>query len=227
MDADKTVRQILEEHADHEYRDFSGSLNPDEMYPMLGVRIPVLRQIAGRLVREYGISALDRLTDGTYEEVLMQGVVIAKSRLPEEEKKPYIDEYLLKCGDGWSLTDCLASSFKPKDSGLWMKWVLDYARSDSNAMVRFGYVMMMKLLKDEYIDDIINSVVSRPSEIYYIEMAQAWLLATAAIRYGGRVEKLLEEGVLNRFTHNKTIQKMVESYRISDEVKERVRRMKK
>ena len=221
------IRQFLESNIDEKYRNFSADLNPGQKYPILGVRVPVLRKIARSLVKENGIDAMKSIKDDSYEEVLLQGMVIAYSKLPETDKKPFLDRYLDKCDDGWSLVDSIVGSFRIKDRDVWHEWVSRYVLSGKVSKVRFAYVMMMKLLDDRYIESILSAVVNNHSEQYYIQMAKAWLLATAAINYYDEVRKILADGELDRFTHNKTIQKMIESYRISDEHKDEVRRMKK
>ena len=87
--------------------------------------------------------------------------------------------------------------------------------------------MLNSYLDDEHIDEVLRYTESIQSDHYYVNMAQAWLLATAYINYGDQVDEILERGTLNKFTHNKTIQKAIESYRISDEDKERLRGMRK
>ncbi|MBR0386124.1 MAG: DNA alkylation repair protein [Erysipelotrichaceae bacterium] len=221
------IKTLLMENADDKYREFTDGLNPADQYPRMGVRFPVMRRIGKELVREKGMNALEMLTDDTYEEVTLQGLVIAGTKMNESDKKALMDRYLDKCGDSWSLVDTFVTSFKLKDKNLWNRWTQEYVLSGKNAQIRFGYVMMMKLLQDEYIDGILESVIAHPSDVYYVQMAQAWLLATAAIKYSDKVERILAENRLNRFTHNKTIQKMVESFRINDEVKQKVRGMRR
>jgi len=222
------VKRILLENASSEYREFTESLTTEGEHPFLGVRIPLLRDLARKLVKENGIEALELLSDDSFEEVMLQGFVIAYCKIPLEDKKPYIDEYLVKC-DSWSLIDCFVSTFKFKknDEEVMWEFLRDYRNSEETYVVRFVLVMMLnKYLKDEYIDEVLKYAVSIHSEEYYIEMAQAWLLATAAINYPEKVELILIDGKLNMFTHNKTIQKAVESFRISAEEKERLKKLR-
>ncbi|MBR2545340.1 MAG: DNA alkylation repair protein [Erysipelotrichaceae bacterium] len=222
-------KEYLEANSQQKYRQFTGSLNPGSRYPVMGVRVPLLRELAKKLAKEYGVNAVDMLSDDSQEEVLLQGFVIAYSKMPLAEKKPYIDNYLAKC-DNWSLIDSFVSTFhfNRKDEALMWRYLGEYRKSKQTFTVRFVLVMMLnRYLKDEYINDILEYCSNIDSEEYYIEMAQAWLLATAAINYFYDVELILKDGKLNMFTHNRTIQKAVESFRISVENKERLRALRR
>ncbi len=226
---DVNIKEYLEANSRQKYRQFTGSLNPGSRYPVMGVRVPLLRELAKKLVKEYGVNAVDMLSDDSQEEVLLQGFVIAYSKMPLAEKKPYIDNYLAKC-DNWSLIDSFVSTFhfNRKDEALMWRYLEEYRKSKQTFTVRFVLVMMLnRYLKDEYINDILEYCSNIDSEEYYIEMAQAWLLATAAINYFNDVELILKDGKLNMFTHNRTIQKTVESFRISAENKERLRALRR
>lgn len=226
---DVYIKEYLEANSRQKYRQFTGSLNPGSRYPVMGVRVPLLRELAKKLAKEYGINAVDMLSDDSQEEVLLQGFVIAYSKMPLAEKKPYIDNYLAKC-DNWSLIDSFVSTFhfNRKDEALMWRYLGEYRKSKQTFTVRFVLVMMLnRYLKDEYINDILEYCSNIDSEEYYIEMAQAWLLATAAINYFYDVELILKDGKLNMFTHNRTIQKAVESFRISAENKERLRALRR
>ncbi|MBR3351419.1 MAG: DNA alkylation repair protein, partial [Erysipelotrichaceae bacterium] len=158
-----------------------------------------------------------------------QGFVIGYSKMPMADRIPYINDYINK-SDSWNLIDSFVSTVKPKVREREVLWnYLDYIKySDRPFTVRFVLVMMLNsYLDDEHIDEVLRYTESIQSDHYYVTMAQAWLLATAYINYDDKVNEILERGKLNKFTHNKTIQKAIESYRISDEDKERLRRMRK
>ncbi len=223
------IKKLLSSKSDSKYQDFSASLTPVGRYHFIGVRLPELRAIAKDLVKQDGINALEYLSDDSYEEVLLQCFVIGYARMPLEEKKPYIISYLDKC-DSWGLIDSFVSTLKLKKNEaepMW-QWLQILKNNSEPYYIRYILVTMMsKFLDDEHIDDVLKYVISIHSDHYYVEMAQAWLLATACIRYADEVETILQEGQLNKFVHNKTIQKSIESYRISDEEKAKLRGLRK
>lgn len=216
------VKNFLKDNSEQEFKEFSQKLAIEGEYPILGVRIPILRQFAKKLVKEQDILALGILTDDSFEEVLLQGFVIACSKLALNDKKQYIDNYLSKA-HSWGLIDSFASSFNHQDKELMFSWLEDYISSGETFKTRFGFVMMMKYLDDEHVEKIVEAVIKTKSEEYYVEMAQAWLLAKMAIKYPDVVCELLDKKCLNKFTHNKTIQKMVESYSIDKDLKIKVK----
>lgn len=222
----QNIRKILLENSDRKFRDFSSTIMGESSYELLGVRIPFLRKLAKELVREYDLEALDLLSDDSFEEILLQGFVIACSRKDLSGKKELINEYLDKA-DSWGLVDSFVSSFKLKDRELMFSWLEDFLQSEQTFKIRFAYVMMLKYLDDQHIEEIIKYVLMIRSDEYYVEMAQAWLLASCAVDYPELIEQILRSNELNPFTHNRTIQKMIESYRIDKNLKERLRLMKR
>ena len=225
----REIKEFIELNSNQKYKEFSEALSSAGSYRMKGVRLPVLRDLAKRLVKEDGIRSLSSLSDDCFEEVLLQGFVIGYSKMPMADKIPYINDYINK-SDSWNLIDSFVSTVKPKVREREVLWnYLAYIKySDRPFTVRFVLVMMLNsYLDDEHIDEVLRYTESIQSDHYYVNMAQAWLLATAYINYGDKVDEILERGTLNKFTHNKTIQKAIESYRISDEDKERLRGMRK
>ena len=223
------IKEFIELHSNQKYKEFSEALSSAGSYRMKGVRLPVLRDLAKRLVKEDGIRSLSSLSDDCFEEVLLQGFVIGYSKMPMADRIPYINDYINK-SDSWNLIDSFVSTVKPKVREREVLWnYLDYIKySDRPFTVRFVLVMMLNsYLDDEHIDEVLRYTESIQSDHYYVNMAQAWLLATAYINYDDKVNEILERGKLNKFTHNKTIQKAIESYRISDEDKERLKGMRK
>ena len=190
-------------------------------HPSLGIKLPQLRALGKRIAKEEGIEAINDIGDYYYEEVLLKGFVIAYSKLPLSDKKPYIDAYLAQASD-WGSIDCFVTSFKlkEKDKELMWQWCREYSTSSQPFVIRFALVEMISdFLDDEHIDEVLSITVNLGNEHYYVRMAQAWLLATAYINYEDKVYEILKENKLDVFTHNKTIQKIRESYRISDEAK--------
>ena len=221
------IRKALLSLADERFRTFSLTVLQEEGYPVIGVRIPEIRKLARQFAREEGLQGYDIIADESYEQVLIKGFVIGYSKTPLLEKKIYIDDYL-KLADGWSLIDSFVSTVKLKDSDreLMWSWLLDWMKSEKPYVIRFVLVMMMNnYLDDQHIDQVIDYCRQIRSDHYYVRMANAWLLATAAINHYDKVCAILDE--LDEFTRNKTIQKAIESYRIDDEKKKELRGKRK
>ena len=103
-----------------------------------------------------------------------------------------------------------------------------FINSKNEYEIRFALVMYLNyFLTDEYIDEILQKIDKITSKEYYVQMAIAWLLSFAYIKQKEKTEKYLLQNNLDEFTQNKAIQKICESFRVSSEDKEKLRKYKK
>lgn len=221
------IKIWIKENSEEKYKSFSENLVKTK-YEIAGVRIPKLRQYARELLKKYGISSLARLTDDIFEEVLLQGFIVAYSNSSLEDKKELIDRYLYKC-DCWSLIDSFVSSLKLKGKDYETGWQLLTDYKENQLLMqqypyieRFVIVLAMTLyLNNQYIDEILKYCESLTDREYTVKMANSWLLTTAAVNYFDKVINVimkLDEETLKYFKG-----KIRDSYRISQEKKERVK----
>lgn len=225
------LRKEIEKLEDVEYRKFNKNICKDTSYEMLGVRIPLLRDIAKKVAREENWTSYINMNDIKYfEEVLVKGLIIAYSKIEFEKKKKYIKEYVPYL-DSWALTDSFCPTLKIKEKDLKNVWnfILPYIKSDKEFEVRFAIIMMLDyFLIDDYVDIVIEELNKIKHEGYYVKMGVAWCLAEIGTKYNDKLMQFLEgENNLDDFTYNKTLQKMIESYRISSEHKNILRQMKR
>lgn len=225
------LRKEIEKLEDVEYKKFNKNICKDTSYEMLGVRIPLLRNIAKKVACENNWTDYINMEDVKYfEEVLVKGLIIAYSKIEFEEKKKYIKEFVPYL-DSWALTDSFSPTLKIKEKDLSNVWdfILPYIKSNKEFEVRFAIIMMLDyFLIDEYIDRVIEALNKITHDGYYVKMGVAWCLAEIGIRYNFKLMEFLKgDNNLDNFTYNKTLQKMIESYRITKEQKEILRRMKR
>ena len=215
------VREWLQANSEEEYRRFTGRL-VESRYPLLGVRLPLLRQQAKELLKQYEVEALNRLDDSSFEMIMLQGFVIAGLKKPLTEKRELLYRHLLKC-DNWSLIDSLATSFKGR--GRQSEEMYDFISSlkeDEHPYVRrFVLVMMQKYLDDDHIADIMDYCRQLGKDEYCVEMAAGWLLASAYINYPQQVLDIT--GCLSETTYRHARGKINDSYRITEEKKKEYR----
>lgn len=216
--------------SEESYRDFNKKLCPDAGRELLGIRIPKLRQLAKEILKRDWETFINDGEEQYHEEIILKGLVIGGAKLPLEEKLPLIRDFIPKI-DSWSISDtfCPSLKIKPKDLAAVWEFILPYTGSDREYDVRFAVIMML----DYYItDDYAQKVIARLDTIrhdgYYAKMAVAWTLAELGIKYNAiTMEYLRGENHLDKFTYNKALQKMRESYRIDQEQKEELKRMKR
>ncbi|MGN1310624.1 MAG: DNA alkylation repair protein [Clostridia bacterium] len=224
------IRDKLLELQDEKYREFNKKLCPDTNLEILGIRIPILRNLAKELVKEGYRVYLDNIENIYFEEVLLEGFIIGYSKVNIDKKLELIKHFVPKI-DSWEISDtfCPTLKIKEKDKEKVWKFILPYLKSDKEFEVRFAVIMMLDYyIVDEYVDKVILELDKIENNGYYAKMAVAWTLAEIGIKYNEKAMQYLKgKNNLDDFTYNKTLQKLRESYRISKEQKEELKKMKK
>lgn len=224
---EKVLKQLYEMQ-DLKYKEFDSSLCPN-VDNIIGVQVPKLRGIAKKLVKEDKKEYLELENIEYYEEKVIQGLMIGMSNLTIEDTKKYLEKFIPKI-DSWAVCDIVCSSLKLTKKYQKEIWgFLDkYIKSDKEFEIRFAVVMYLNyFLNDEYIDRVIKNISKIKSDKYYVQMAIAWLLAESFIKQKEKVIEYLKNNKLDNFTHNKAIQKIIDSYRVSQEEKEFVRTLRR
>ena len=225
------VREIEEELfrlRDEGYREFQGKLIPN-MAPerMIGVRTPALRAYAKALGKRPEIDGfLQALPHAYFDEAQLHAFLLSEMKdfdrcLREVDRfLPYVDN--------WATSDQLSPKVFKKHRQELLPAIRRWIGSGDTYPVRFGVGMLMEHFLDEDFDPAyLQTVADLRSEEYYVNMMRAWFFATAlAKRYEAAVP-YLERGDLDPWTHNKAIQKAVESYRITAEQKAYLKGLRK
>lgn len=224
------IKLVLNRHIDEKFKGFTSVLIPGPC-PILGVRVPILRKIAKEIAKGDWQTYLKEAQEDTYEEVAIKGFVIGYAKAELDVLLPYIVEHIEKIND-WSLCDGFCSNLKisKKYREEFLEFLLPYAKLDDEFKQRVVAVMLMTYyLTDEYIDMSLEVLDSLKNEKYYCKMAVAWAIATAWAKQRDKTYAYMMDGknTLDDWTYNKAIQKMLESYRVSDEDKVMLRKMKR
>ena len=224
------IKRQLALLADEKYKEFHKGLCPGTEN-IMGVRVPVLRNYAKELAKEYDIKyVLENIDNEYYEEIMLQGMLIGleKDKNIQNILKD-IEEFVPKI-DNWAVCDVFCAGLKIVKKNLEDVWIFlqKYLKSDKEFEVRFGVVMILDyyiteayLYKDFEIFDKIKV------EKYYVQMAVAWAISICLIKFYDETLTYLKNSKVDKFTYNKAIQKAIESYRITDEQKQELRKMKK
>ena len=203
---------------------------------IIGIRIPELRKkakmIASSEMLYKFIEEYNHIEEKLYiEEIILQGMVIAYSKIDLKEKLEYMKEYIPKITN-WMINDTVCSTFKVRkqeDKKILWKFITPYLKSKNQFEVRFAVTTMLgNFITEEYVDEVISKLDQIKNKEYYAEMAISWTLAEIGIKFNDKAMKYLKgNNNLDNFTYNKTLQKMRESYRISKEQKEELKAMKR
>lgn len=225
------MQEILEklfEMSDEKYKEFNSNLCPN-INNIIGVRIPKLREMAKEIAKENPKQFLEKIDTSYYETTTLYGLVIGYMKASLEEKQKYLDIFVPNI-DNWSTCDCCCATYKFTNKNLPNMWeyIKKHLKSDKEFELRFAIIMLMDYyLKDEYIDLVFKEIDDIKHEGYYVKMAIAWLISVAFVKYEEKTRKFLKNNMLDDFTYNKSLQKIIESNRINAETKNEIRKMKR
>lgn len=222
------IRKQLFFMQDLKYRDFQSKLIPTvESDTVIGVRTPELRKYAKQLVKTEGIEEfLEDVPHQYFDENQLHFLII--SEIKDYEKCMEAVECFLPFVDNWATCDQMVpKAFKKHEKELLEK-IREWIGSDKTYTVRFAIGMLMRHFLDEYFESEYPKMVAAiRSDEYYINMMIAWYFATALAKQYEAILPFIENQCLDVWTHNKAIQKSVESYRITKEQKEYLRSLKR
>lgn len=221
--------------SDQKYADFQAKLIPGiGREKIIGIRVPVLRKFAkdwknesekNHAVKAEIESFLESLPHDFYEENLLHGFLLGQMKDYEECMR--MVEIFLPYVDNWAVCDTMGpKSFKKHRQNLLEK-IKIWCKSQNVYTVRFGLGMLMShFLDEDFSEEYLELACSVRSQEYYVNMMQAWYFATALAKQWDSAVSFLEDKRLEKWVHNKTIQKAIESYRITDEQKQYLRGLK-
>ena len=231
MELKEEITRNLREKADIKYKEFHSGLCPDTNN-ILGIRVPVLRQYAKELLRKYDYEfLLQNIDNKYYEEIMLQGMIIGLSKEKDFEKiEKYIIEFIPKI-DNWAVCDVFCAGLKitkKYKKGMW-ELIDKYLKSEKEFELRFGIVMILDFyIEENYLQEDFKIFENINSKDYYVQMAVAWAISICLIKYYDETLLFLKDKKekFDKFTYNKALQKGIESFRLTKEQKETLRKMK-
>ena len=222
-----TLRERLEPLRDAKNAAFLSRLLPGiAPETILGVRTPQLRALAGELNGTPEAEAfLRELPHALFEENQLHAFLLEKRR----DFQQCLDEVerFLPHVDNWATCDQLRPRIFARHKAELLPQVLRWLDSDRPYTVRFGLEMLMTHYLDEAFEPrFLDRAAAIRSDEYYVNMMIAWYFATALAKQYDAALPVLEERRLDKWTHNKTIQKALESFRVSAEQKAYLKTLK-
>ena len=214
------IQETLLSMADSDYKKFQSKLipniAPDEI---IGVRMPQLKTFAKNLHNTNDAdSFLSNLPHRYYDENNLHAFLIAK--IKDFNKCIEQIELFLPFVDNWATCDSLRPVCFKNNTGKLLTHIYRWINSEHTYTVRFGIEMLMLYYLDDNFDEkYLQTVAKVKSDEYYINMMICWYFATALAKQYKSALPYLENNILPIQLHNKTIQKAVESYRITPEQK--------
>ena len=221
------AQELLFQLQDKGYRDFQSKLIPTiPVETIIGVRIPVIRKLA----KEYGkdpesVEFLKQLPHTYYDENILHALLVAEIIDYEVCEKEV--ECFLPYVDNWAVCDIFSPKVFRKNKDKLIDKIREWTASDHPYTCRFGMEMLMThFLDEDFRVEYLEIPAAVHSEEYYVNMMIAWFYATALAKQWDATIGYIEDQRLDTWTHNKTIQKARESYRITPEQKEYLKTLK-
>ena len=222
-----TLVDRLMEEKDEAYREFQIKLVPTvPPETVLGVRTPQLRKIAKEVFESQNRNAfLAELPHKYYEETLIHFFVLAM--IKDFDTCVQAVEEFLPFVDCWPVSDQATPAAFKKNHQRILPYIRKWVSSDHVYTARFGIRMLMnEFLGKDFKEEYLELVASQNAQDYYLKMMVAWYFATALAKRYDESIRYFENRRLDEWVHRKAIQKALESYRVSDEHKEALRRLR-
>lgn len=227
------IEKLLFERQDVKYCDFHARLVPTlDKARIIGVRMPVLRELARSLEKDGKWVSYDRalfletLPHWHYDENMLHAIIVSREKNFEaaisytEKFLPYIDN--------WAVCDCFSPKAFAKNVDLLQSYIDKWLKSEPTYTVRFGIVNAMKYLLDERFDiGILDKVCNANNDEYYVNMAVAWFLSEALVKHYDSTLEFMSAADIDVWTYNKALQKARESFRLTQEQKACLKAMKR
>lgn len=232
------IKSEIEKNKSSKISEFASKLTPTK-YEILGVRIPILRDIAKRFCKHYKNKTLIYLQNpltSNFEEIMIYGMIIGnltinnhKNTLKSSQDRISIDLCDLEDMiitfvtyiDNWAVCDIFSGGLKKfaKQNGAF-EFTLKFLNKDDEFEVRFGVVMLLShFINEKYIDRILEVAPNVKHEGYYVKMALAWLISVCYIKFSNKTIIVIQNNLLDKWTHNKAISKINDSRRVNNEDK--------
>lgn len=225
---DRSIKEQLLDFVDEEYQKFAAALIPN-ISNVIGVRLPELRKLAQTIAKGDWRTYLEQTESEYFEEIMLQGMVIGYVQTDVEEILRYVVDFVPKINN-WSVCDSFCNGLKFTQTSKERVWefLQSYVSSNNEYEIRFGVVMLLfYYTEDEYISRVLQLLNNIKHEGYYVKMAVAWAISICYVKLSEPTMQYLHHNSLDKFTYNKALQKITESYRVDQETKQLIRSMKR
>ena len=224
-----TIRKELFTMEDLGYNDFIKKLIPTvEEERIMGIRTPLLRKYAKNLMKndtEKSQAFLKELPHYYYEENNLHGFLI--ENIKDFDSALALTKEFLPHIDNWATCDSFSPKIFKKHPERMFKEAKNWIKSTHTYTIRYGIgVFHSNFLDKDFQPEILKFISRIESREYYVNMMIAWFFSSAVIKQKKAAYPYLEEQTLDKWTHNKTIQKCIDSFRITEEEKRHLRKLR-
>lgn len=222
----KVIEELMKLQ-DEDYGDFQSKLIPDmPREKLIGVRTPDVRKLAKTYAKAHESQQfLNTLPHNYYEEYVLHGILISEMK-DYDQCIAYLENFLPYV-DNWAVCDLMNPKPFKNNSDKLLEKIKVWIKSNHTYTCRFAMLMLMKhFLDEDFKTEYLKMPASVHSDEYYVNMMIAWYFATALAKQWDATIPYFEKPVMDKWTHNKAIQKARESYRVTKEQKEYLKTLK-
>lgn len=187
---------------------------------LLGIKSNILKNIAKEIFKGNYTSFLDYNLNNYYDELIINAYIINKIE-DYDLKIKYLNEYI-KNDLCWATCDVL----KFNNDKRYLELSKEYLKNKNNFIVRIGIIILFSFIKSD-LEEVLNILKTIKSTDYYVNMAYAWLLCDIYIIDNNKAIEYIENNEINNFVINKFISKCNDSYRLTKEEKEKIKKFRK
>jgi 3-methyladenine DNA glycosylase AlkD len=225
----KEIRERFLSRADHDMKEFGGKIIVPRGYQVIGIRTPVMRAFAKEICNGDWRSYLDGIDDKYHEDMILRGFIIAHAKMDDNERYELVRKFIPGI-DNWAICDtfCSALNVNKKNADAVWKFIIPYLGTNDEFQIRFAVAMMiLHFVNTEYVKNVIRHMETIKHDAYYVKMAVAWCLSVCFIKFPEETMPCLKNNTLDDFTFSKTLSKITDSFRVSDDVKHEIRKMRR
>lgn len=222
------VLKILKTFADEKYCRFRSKLLPRQQTVLLGVRIPVLRQLAKNIIKEQAAEKYLRIPLSSLEydeELMLYGMLLAKKMQPLQSQIADIKTFVSYIGN-WAVCDTFCADLKEVKNNpeIFYKEFYAYSQSEQEYEIRFFYVLALNyFLRQDFLPRLFSTVAKQKYTGFYDKMAVAWFLSEAYVKFPAKTETFLRNTRLDNFVFCKTVSKICDSFRVTEDAKTKLK----
>lgn len=227
-----SIKEYLLKLSENSNKEFARTLNPG-VENVLGLRLPELRKLAAGIAESDWKAYLSCASTFYMEERMLQGMVLGYIK-PDDDIENYLTYVtrFVKIINSWSVCDSFkfagGKKYITRHAGRLWEYVKAYMCADGEYEIRFGVVMAMKyFIDDVHIDEYLSLLDNIKNDGYYVKMAVAWAVSSCFVKYPDKTIDFILHSSLDNFTYNKSIQKIIESFRVGEDMKTKLRAMRR
>ena len=217
----KTFKNDFLQLADEKYREFSKKIGIGKIEP-IGIRTPQLRTFAKQLSKSNWKELFECESNWCSEVIILKGLCLGYAKIDIDEFLIYLHKFF-EMVESWAETDMCASSFKiiKKHNKRVFDEIKPYLFCKEEYKVRLAIIILLDyFLIDDWIDKVLELLPTIEQDVYYIDMAIAWILSVCFVKYREKTLQIFEKKAFSKWVRNKAIQKCRESFRVSNEDKQ-------